>query len=216
MSMLMNRSPRCCNSQKFIFLPEASFGLWVLSLVVSVCLCVCVCGNHLLVRAITCHLFKLESPNMDQKSKTLIVLGGNWLWTSRSNLTKKYKIVIFWACPCHHSPPIQDKISKFGSKMHLGTVKIPNNFGFDWHCTSISFLISKPFLYQPEKMLFVSFCCIYLSETTCFKSPSICCLCGVTCKLKAWSGLTEESIFRHSILTVEMRANHNFLCECIS
>ena len=52
------------------FLPEASFGLRVLSLPASVCLCVCVCGNHLLVRAITCHPFKLESPNLDQNSKT--------------------------------------------------------------------------------------------------------------------------------------------------
>ena len=39
---------------------------------------------------------------------------------------------------------------------------------------------------------------------------------GVTCKLKASSGLTEVSIFRHSISTVEMRSNHNYLCECIS
>ena len=52
------------------FLPEASFGLQVLSLAASVCLCVCVCGNHLLVRAITCHPFKLEPPNLDQKNKT--------------------------------------------------------------------------------------------------------------------------------------------------
>ena len=53
-----------------LFLPEASFGLRVLSLPPSVCLCVCVCVNHLLVRAITCRPFKLESPNLDQKSKT--------------------------------------------------------------------------------------------------------------------------------------------------
>ena len=53
-----------------VLLPEASFGLRVLSLPPSVCLCVCVCGNHLLVRAITCRPFKLESPNLDQKSKT--------------------------------------------------------------------------------------------------------------------------------------------------
>ena len=33
-------------------------------------LSVCVCGKHLLVRAITCHAFKLESPNLDHKSKT--------------------------------------------------------------------------------------------------------------------------------------------------
>ena len=48
------------------FLPEASFGLRVLSLPASVCVCICVCGNHLLVRAITCHPFKLESINLDQ------------------------------------------------------------------------------------------------------------------------------------------------------
>ena len=57
-------------SQSYPFLPEASFGLRVLSLPPSVCLCVCVCVNHLLVRAITCRPFKLESPNLDQKSKT--------------------------------------------------------------------------------------------------------------------------------------------------
>ena len=52
------------------FLPEASFGLRVLSLPVSVCVCVCVCINHLLVRTITRHLFKLGSPNLVQRSKT--------------------------------------------------------------------------------------------------------------------------------------------------
>ena len=52
-------------------------------------LSVCVCGKHLLVRAITCHAFKLESPNLEQNTlvKIPIVLGGNWPWTSRSNLT---------------------------------------------------------------------------------------------------------------------------------
>ena len=56
------------------FLPEASFGLWVycrcLRLCVCVCECSCVCASN---RACPCdnvHLFKLESPNSDQKSKT--------------------------------------------------------------------------------------------------------------------------------------------------
>ena len=51
--------------------PEASFGLWVLSLPASVCVSVCVslCGNHLLVRAITWDPFKLGSPNLDQRCK---------------------------------------------------------------------------------------------------------------------------------------------------
>ena len=61
--------------KSFCFLPEASFGLWVLSLPASVCVYVCVCGNHLLVctsvcAVITCHPFKLVTPNLDQKSKT--------------------------------------------------------------------------------------------------------------------------------------------------
>ena len=47
----------------FLLSYEASFGLRVLLLPASVCLCVrpsvCVWGNHVLVRAITHHLFKL-------------------------------------------------------------------------------------------------------------------------------------------------------------
>ena len=57
----------------FWFLPEASFGLRVLSLPASVCVSVRpsvrVCGNHLLVHAITHHPFKLGSPNLDYRCK---------------------------------------------------------------------------------------------------------------------------------------------------
>ena len=53
----------------FILLPEASFGLRVLSSPASVCVSVCVCVNHLLVRAITWDPFKLGSPNLDQRCK---------------------------------------------------------------------------------------------------------------------------------------------------
>ena len=56
-----------------VFLPEASFGLRVLSLPASVCPSVrpsvCVCGKHLLVRVITQHPVKLGSPNLDNRSK---------------------------------------------------------------------------------------------------------------------------------------------------
>ena len=51
------------------FLPEANFGLRVLSSPASVCVSVCVCVNHLLVRAITWDPFKLGSPNLDQRCK---------------------------------------------------------------------------------------------------------------------------------------------------
>ena len=50
-------------------LPEASFGLRVLSLPASVCVSVCLSVCHLLVRAIARDPFKLESPNLDQKCK---------------------------------------------------------------------------------------------------------------------------------------------------
>ena len=56
------------------FTPVITRGqFWPSGIVVAcVCLCVCpyVCVNPQLVRAITCHLFNLESPNLDQKCKT--------------------------------------------------------------------------------------------------------------------------------------------------
>ena len=53
-----------------LFLPEASFGLRVLSSAASVGLCVRVCVNHEPVRTITHRSFKLGSPNLDQRCKT--------------------------------------------------------------------------------------------------------------------------------------------------
>ena len=57
-SCLNNGNPY---AQKYVFLPEASFGLRVLSLPASVRVGV----NHRLVRTITCHSFKLESLNLN-------------------------------------------------------------------------------------------------------------------------------------------------------
>ena len=70
------------------FLPEASFGLRVLSLPA----CVRVSVNHELVCAITLHKFELESPNLDQQRQNIllkvpIVLETDWAWPSRSNFT---------------------------------------------------------------------------------------------------------------------------------
>ena len=61
------------------FLPEASFGLRVLSLPA----CVRVSVNHELISAITRHNFQLKSPNWDQKMQNIllkvpIVLGTDW------------------------------------------------------------------------------------------------------------------------------------------
>ena len=49
--------------------PVLAFG-YCRCLRLSVCVCVRPCVNHELVRAITCHPFKLESPNLDHKCKT--------------------------------------------------------------------------------------------------------------------------------------------------
>ena len=87
-------------------------------------------------------------PKMQKTLVTVpIVLGGNWPWPSRSNLTSKSEFSPFWACPDHYSPPILVRISKFGQQMHFNTVKIPVNSGLDWPWTSPSFLIPKLFFF---------------------------------------------------------------------
>ena len=77
-----------CLYVRHTFLPEASFGLRVLSLPA----CVRVSVNHELISAITRHNFQLKSPNWDQKMQNIllkvpIVLGTDWAWPSRSNFT---------------------------------------------------------------------------------------------------------------------------------
>ena len=60
------------------------------SVFVCVCVSVCVSVNHKLVRTITHHPFKLESPHLDQKHKTpwlrSYCFALDWPWHSRSNL----------------------------------------------------------------------------------------------------------------------------------
>ena len=64
--------------------------------------------------------------------KVPIVLGGNWPWPSRSNLTWKAKFTPFWACPRHNSPFIQDRTTKFGQKMQSNLLMFPIVLGGDW------------------------------------------------------------------------------------
>ena len=118
----------------FPFLPEASFGLRVLSLPASVCVCV------RQPRACPCH----KSPRMQARTtkfgqkvqnnlvKVPIVFGGDWPWPSRSNLTWKAKFTTFWACPCHNSPSIQARTTKFGQKMQTNLLVAHIVFGGDW------------------------------------------------------------------------------------
>ena len=111
---------------------------WPSGIVVAcVCVCLSVCVNQLLVRAITRDPFKLGSPNLDRRcKKTLvkvpIVLGGNWPWPSRSNLTSNTEFTPFWACPDHNSLPIQARITKFGPEVENSLVKVPIVLGGNW------------------------------------------------------------------------------------
>ena len=78
-----------CNSL-VNFLPFYTFGLPVLSLPARVFVCVRVSVNHELISAITNQLFKLGSPNLDQRCerpwlRSLLFLLGDWPWPSRSN-----------------------------------------------------------------------------------------------------------------------------------
>ena len=85
------------------FLPEASFGLWVLSSPVSVCVSVCVCES--VCQSLAClrdNLVPVQAriakfgPTMQKTLvKVPIVLGGNILWPSRSNLTSKSEFTQF-------------------------------------------------------------------------------------------------------------------------
>ena len=113
--------PNLCKS----FLPEASFGLRVLSLPASVCLCVCLpvcvrqpwaCPCHKSSR-VQARTIKFGQKVQKVLVKVPIVLGGDWPWPSRSNLTWKAKFTPFWACPRHNSPHIQARTIKFGQKM---------------------------------------------------------------------------------------------------
>ena len=111
---------------------------WPSSIVVAcVCLFVCVSVNPELVRAINHHAFKLEPPNLEKKvqnnlANVPIVLGGNWPWPPRSNLTWKAKFTPFWACPRHNSPSIQARTTKFGQNMQTNLLMFPIVFGGDW------------------------------------------------------------------------------------
>ena len=107
--------------------------------------------------------------------KIPIVFEGEWPWPSRSNLTSKSKFTPFWVCEfvcakSHHWLKI--RISKFGPKMHLSTVKVPIDFGLDWPWSSVSFLISN--LCFSTKLCvsysFVSFC-IYLVRPSPVNAP---------------------------------------------
>ena len=131
------------------FLPEASFGLRVLSLPASVCVCVCVsvclsvCQSRVCPRdnssPVQTRITKFGAQMQNTLVKVPIVLWGDRPWTSRSNLTWKSNFTSFWACPDDNLSFVQARVTKFGPKMHLSTVKIPIDLGVDqpWSSGSI-------------------------------------------------------------------------------
>ena len=151
--ILVSKSVKIASFLLTVFLPEASFGLRVLSLPASVCVCLSVCLSVCQSLACPCdnsgpvqaRIAKFGPKMQKTLVKVPIVLGGNWPWPSRSNLTSKSEFTPFWACPDNYSPPILVRISKFGQQMHFSTIKIPLNSGLDWPWTSPSFLIQKLF-----------------------------------------------------------------------
>ena len=129
------------------FLPEASFGLRVLSLPASVCVCVSVCLSVCQSRVcprdnsspVQARITKFGAHMQNALVKVPIVLWGDRPWTSRSNLTWKSNFTSFWACPDDNLSSVQARVTKFGPKMHLSTVKIPIDLGVDqlWSSGSI-------------------------------------------------------------------------------
>ena len=133
-----------CLSVCHTFLPEASFGLRVLSLPASVCVCVIlsVCQSLACPRnnsgPVQARIAKFGPKMQKTLAKVPIVLGGNWPWPSRSNLTSKSEFTQFWACPDHNSLPIQARITKFGPEVENSLVKVPIVLGGNWPRSSRS------------------------------------------------------------------------------
>ena len=107
---------------------------WPLGIVVAcVCLCVRVCtcphDNSGPVQA----MISKFGPKMQKTLvKVPVVLGGNWHWPSRSNLTLKSEFTPFWACLHHNSLPIQARITKFWPEVQNSLVKISIVLGGNW------------------------------------------------------------------------------------
>ena len=86
-------------------------------------------------------VYELNWTELNWTVKVPIVLGGNWPWPSRSNLTSKSEFTQFWACPDHNSLPIQARITKFGPEVENSLVKVPIVLGGSWPRPSRSNLI---------------------------------------------------------------------------
>ena len=125
-------------------------GFWPSGIVVA-CVCPAVRPSVTkFVRAITHYPFKLGSANLDHRCKTpwlRSLLFWGWL-TLAFKVKFNFKVKIYpclslWFCPRHKSPRILVRISNFGQKMHLSTVKVSIDFGIYWASSSVSVSISN-------------------------------------------------------------------------
>ena len=116
----------------YLFLPEASFGLRVLSLPASVCVCLSVCLSVCQSRVCPRDNSSPVQPRITkigpEVRKTLvkipIVLGVDWPWPSRSNIISKSKFTQFWASPWDNSSSVRARTIKFGPEVQNTLVKI--------------------------------------------------------------------------------------------
>ena len=127
------------------FLPEASFGLRVLSLPASVRPSVSPSVTKF-VRAITHYPFKQGSPNWDQRCKRPWLRSLLFCGTIDCDLQGQIELQTqnlphfeLVHAITHHQ--LQLQFPNLEQKMHLSTVQIPTNFGLDWNWSSIQFLI---------------------------------------------------------------------------
>ena len=124
--------------------PVLAFG-YCHRLRLCVCPCVCVCQSLACPRdnlePVQARIAKFGPKMQKTLVKFPIVLGGNWPWPSRSNLTSKSEFTSFWACSDHNSSPIQVRITKFGPEVENSVVKVPIILGGNWPWPSRSNLI---------------------------------------------------------------------------
>ena len=117
--------------------PVLAFGYCrCLRLCVCVSVCLCVCQSLACPRdnsgPVQARIAKFGPKMQKTLIKVPIVLGGNWPWPSRPNLTSKSEFTQFWACPDHNSLPIQARITKFGPEVENSLVKVPIVLGGNW------------------------------------------------------------------------------------
>ena len=138
---------------KHSYFPIFTRGQFWPSGIVVACVCVCVCVSVCLsvCQSLACprnnsgpvqaRIAKFGPKMQKTFVKVPIVLGGNWPWPSRSNLTSKSEFTQFWACPDHNSLPIQARITKCGPEVENSLVKVPIVLGGNWPRPSRSNLI---------------------------------------------------------------------------